>query len=96
MARYEGTNITGEKVVNRPKMQLNDALIESYDIPAIRMALIRIEAACDQHSYSIGNYDVNLADYEPGSQMFGAPSELLARERRGILEKWPRLPLDVL
>ncbi len=27
---YEGTNITGEKVVNRHKMQLNDALIESY------------------------------------------------------------------
>ncbi len=24
---HEGTNITGEKIVNHPKMQLNDALI---------------------------------------------------------------------
>ena len=28
--RYEGTNITGEKVVNHYKTQLNDALNESY------------------------------------------------------------------
>ncbi len=27
---YEGTNITGEKVVNHYNTQLNDALIESY------------------------------------------------------------------
>ncbi len=27
---YEGTNITGERVVNHPSMQLNDALIEFY------------------------------------------------------------------
>jgi len=27
---YEGTNITGEKVVNRFQTQLNDALIKSY------------------------------------------------------------------
>jgi len=27
---YEGTNITGEKVVNPANMQLNDALIDSY------------------------------------------------------------------
>ncbi len=27
--RYEGTNITGERVVKDAKMQLNDALIES-------------------------------------------------------------------
>ncbi len=26
---YEGTNITGERVVNHPRTQLNDALIES-------------------------------------------------------------------
>ena len=26
---YEGTNITGERVVNRSQTQLNDALIES-------------------------------------------------------------------
>jgi len=26
---YEGTNFTGEKVVNHPRMKLNDALIES-------------------------------------------------------------------
>ncbi len=26
---YEGTNITGKKVVNPPRMKLNDALIES-------------------------------------------------------------------
>ena len=26
---YEGTNITGEKVVNHPRMKLNDTLIES-------------------------------------------------------------------
>ncbi len=30
MYYYKGTNITGEKVVNHPKTQLNDALIESY------------------------------------------------------------------
>ncbi len=30
----QGTNITGEKVVNHPQTQLNDALIESY--PALR------------------------------------------------------------
>ena len=30
MASYEGTNITGEKVVNHSRTQLNDALIESY------------------------------------------------------------------
>jgi len=29
LAFYEGTNITGEKAVNHPKTQLNDALIES-------------------------------------------------------------------
>ncbi len=29
---YEGTNITGEKVVNHPKTQLIDALIESYGV----------------------------------------------------------------
>jgi hypothetical protein len=28
---YEGTNITGEKVVNPDQTQLNDALIESYE-----------------------------------------------------------------
>ncbi len=28
--RHEGTNIKGERVVNHPKTQLNDALIESY------------------------------------------------------------------
>ncbi len=33
MYRYEGTNITGEKVVNHPKTQLNDALMESYRNP---------------------------------------------------------------
>lgn len=27
--RYKGTNVTGERVVNRSEMQLNDALIES-------------------------------------------------------------------
>jgi hypothetical protein len=27
---YEGTNITGENVVNRSETQLNDALIESW------------------------------------------------------------------
>ncbi len=27
---YESTNITGEKVVNHHRMQLNDALIESH------------------------------------------------------------------
>ena len=27
--RLEGTNITGERVVNHPQTQLNDALIES-------------------------------------------------------------------
>ncbi len=27
---YEGTNITGERAVNPPRTQLNDALIESY------------------------------------------------------------------
>jgi len=27
---YEGTNITGKRVVNHPRTQLNDALIESY------------------------------------------------------------------
>ncbi len=32
---YEGTNITGEKVVNYPKTQLNDALIESYALRRI-------------------------------------------------------------
>jgi len=26
---YEGTNITGERVVNHPRTQLNDALMES-------------------------------------------------------------------
>ncbi len=30
MASYEGTNITEEKAVKDAKMQLNDALIESY------------------------------------------------------------------
>ena len=28
---YEGTYITGERVVNYPSMQLNDALIEPYE-----------------------------------------------------------------
>ena len=30
LACYEGTNITGERVVNHYRMQLNDALIESW------------------------------------------------------------------
>jgi len=33
MYRYEGTHITVERVVNPPKTQLIDALMESYGSP---------------------------------------------------------------
>ncbi len=39
---YEGTNITGEKVVNRYKTQLNDALIESYTEDAVIELFLRV------------------------------------------------------
>ncbi len=38
---YKGTNITREKVVNHPKMQLNDALIESQQYFVLIKASLR-------------------------------------------------------
>jgi hypothetical protein len=46
---YKGTNITGERVVNRPRTQLNDALIAS-DTHFARKPILALQALQSQFS----------------------------------------------